>query len=59
VFKKYYIKHPRASLEKDLFPSLVGKGLYGYCCSGNFIDIGTPDSLIRAKNLFSENTNSF
>jgi D-glycero-alpha-D-manno-heptose 1-phosphate guanylyltransferase len=35
----------RISLEHDLFPSLVGRGLYGVIGSGDFIDIGTPKSL--------------
>ena len=32
------------SLERDFFPRLAGKRLYGYCCDGKFIDIGTPES---------------
>lgn len=40
------------SLEKEVFPSLIGQGLYGYECNGRFIDIGTPESLIAATNFF-------
>jgi NDP-sugar pyrophosphorylase family protein len=36
------------SLEFDVFPSLVGKGLYGVEGTGSFVDIGTPESLNRA-----------
>ncbi|MBX2998956.1 MAG: nucleotidyltransferase family protein [Caldilineaceae bacterium] len=36
------------SLERDLFPSLIGKGLYSYTGHGPFIDIGTPDSYAAA-----------
>ena len=32
------------SLERDLFPGLIEKGLYGYRCEGAFVDIGTPES---------------
>ena len=36
------------SLEYDLFPSLAGKDCYGYFCKNDFIDIGTPQNLIKA-----------
>jgi NDP-sugar pyrophosphorylase family protein len=42
------------SLEREFFPSLVGKGLYGFCSSGTFIDIGTPESYRRAENIFRD-----
>jgi len=32
----------RASIERDVFPGLVGRGLYGYQASGYWLDIGTP-----------------
>ena len=41
------------SLEADLFPSLIEKGLMGYPTKARFIDIGTPESL-RAAQLFFE-----
>ena len=41
------------SLEREFFPSLVGNGLLGYQCKGRFIDIGTPESYIRAEKFFS------
>jgi len=31
------------SLEKEVFPSMAGKALYGYECGAEFIDIGTPE----------------
>jgi mannose-1-phosphate guanylyltransferase len=31
-----------ASIERDVFPRLVGNGLYGYVASGYWMDIGTP-----------------
>jgi NDP-sugar pyrophosphorylase family protein len=37
------------SLEKDVFPRLLGKRVYGLVCKGPFIDIGTPDDLRRAQ----------
>ena len=40
------------SLEREFFPEIVGKGLYGYRSSGEFIDIGTPETYLLAKKLF-------
>lgn len=37
------------SLEKEVFPGLVGKGLYGMEANGLFIDIGTPEDYLRLK----------
>jgi mannose-1-phosphate guanylyltransferase len=31
-----------ASIERDVFPRLVGEGLYGYVAGGYWLDIGTP-----------------
>lgn len=39
------------SLEKEVFPDLIGKGLYGVLCDGPFIDIGTPESLNKAEKI--------
>ena len=41
------------SLERELFPSLIGKKLYGYRCEREFIDIGTPKSFLKAEKFFS------
>jgi len=41
------------SLERELLPSLVGKKFYGYRCEGEFIDIGTPKSFLKAEKFFS------
>lgn len=37
------------SLERQFFPKLVGKGLYGYCFHGKFIDIGIPETYLKAE----------
>lgn len=42
------------SLEYDLFPKLVNKGIYGYIIQGDFIDIGTYENYKKAK-VFFEN----
>jgi D-glycero-alpha-D-manno-heptose 1-phosphate guanylyltransferase len=39
------------SLEYDLFPSLVGNGMFGYVTEANLLDIGTPEKLSIARNL--------
>ena len=41
----------RISLEREIFPDLVGKGLYGVRCEGPFIDIGTPESFNKAEKI--------
>lgn len=41
------------SLERDFFPGLVGRGLYGYLAEGFFLDIGTPDSLSLAEKIMA------
>jgi len=36
------------SLEKEVFPSLLGKKLYGFMNEGKFLDIGTPEDFADA-----------
>jgi len=36
-----------ASIERDVFPRLVGEGLYGYVSEGYWLDIGTPDRYLE------------
>jgi mannose-1-phosphate guanylyltransferase len=36
------------SFEHDVFPRLVGQGLYGWPAKGYWIDIGTPDRYLEA-----------
>src|SRR5579875_1442792 len=36
------------SIERDVFPKLVGRGLYGYEASGYWLDIGTPSRYLQA-----------
>jgi len=45
-------KNEKFSLEYDLFPQMVGRGLYGYKEAGFFIDIGTPERYFDAKRYF-------
>jgi mannose-1-phosphate guanylyltransferase len=35
------------SIERDVFPTLVGRGLYGYGADGYWLDIGTPDGYLQ------------
>lgn len=42
------------SLEREVIPHIIAGGLYGYRCSGSFIDIGIPDEYRRAELFFSE-----
>src|SRR5215213_5162241 len=36
------------SFELEVFPSLIGSGLYGYDAAGYWIDIGTPERYLEA-----------
>ncbi|HOI72930.1 MAG TPA: nucleotidyltransferase family protein [Syntrophales bacterium] len=40
------------SMEKEMFPSWIGKGLYGYRSEGRFIDIGIPEDYLAAEQFF-------
>jgi NDP-sugar pyrophosphorylase family protein len=44
-----------ASLERDLFPQWLGRGVrvHGFRCTGRFIDIGTPSSYAEAAAFFA------
>jgi len=42
------------SLERELFPSMVGNGLFGFETKGEFIDIGTPESYAEAGIFFDQ-----
>jgi NDP-sugar pyrophosphorylase family protein len=39
------------SLEREVFPRLLDRGVYGLVCTGLFIDIGIPDDFKRAQTL--------
>ena len=36
------------SIEREIFPELVGNGLYGYPFDDYWIDIGTPERYLEA-----------
>src|SRR5206468_11734998 len=36
------------SIERQVFPALVGRGLFGYEASGYWLDIGTPARYLQA-----------
>lgn len=44
--------HP-VSLELEIFPSWVGRGLYGYQTEGRFLDVGTPEDYRKATRFFA------
>jgi len=44
-----YIPEGAGSLERDVFPQLLGRGMYAMEQHGLFIDIGTPEDYARAQ----------
>lgn len=42
------------SLERDIFPGLIGNGLFGFAQTGRFIDIGIPDDYRAATTFFND-----
>ena len=40
------------SLERDVYPNRIARGLYGFATSSAFIDIGTPESYAAADRFF-------
>ncbi len=45
---------PRFSLERDFFPKLINKKFYGFITDKEFFDIGTPERLSQARQIFKE-----
>lgn len=41
------------SLEQDMFPAWIGRGLHGYQGKGRFIDIGTPETYKTTEQFFA------
>ena len=59
VFSSSVLKHIPAgevSLEKDVFPRLLGHPVYAAKQSGTFIDIGTPADYLRAPQILDLST---
>jgi NDP-sugar pyrophosphorylase family protein len=41
------------SLEREVFPAWIGRGLYGYQSEARFMDIGTPEAYASAQSFFA------
>ena len=41
------------SLETEIFPSWIGRGLYGFQSEARFMDIGTPEAYSSAQSFFT------
>jgi D-glycero-alpha-D-manno-heptose 1-phosphate guanylyltransferase len=41
------------SLEREIFPAWIGRGLYGFQSEARFIDIGTPEAYAGAQSFFA------
>lgn len=46
------------SLERDVLPAWIRKGLLGFPVEGRFLDIGTPQSYTRAERFFADGTSA-
>ena len=55
IFNKTILGHiptgQKVSLEQEIFPSLIGKGLFGFTTQSQLLDIGTPDRLELARKI--------
>jgi NDP-sugar pyrophosphorylase family protein len=40
------------SIEREVFPAWIGRGLYAFRTAGKFLDIGTPESYAVAQQVF-------
>ncbi len=40
------------SMEREVFPSWIGRSFYGWLSAGEFLDIGTPEAYARAEEFF-------
>ncbi len=47
----YIPPRKKVSLEHEIFPSLTGKGLFGFTSHSQLLDIGTPDRLELARKI--------
>jgi mannose-1-phosphate guanylyltransferase len=45
----------KISIERELFPTLVGHGLFGYEAAGYWMDIGTPERYLQATREILDN----
>ena len=41
------------SLEREIFPAWIGRGLYGFRSEARFMDIGTPEAYAGAQSFFA------
>jgi len=62
LIRKQVVRELRAgteiSLEREVLPRLLDRGVYGLVCAGLFIDIGIPDDLKRAQALLASQVNA-
>jgi len=54
-----FIPEGKVSLEKDIFPKLIGKGFYGKLHRVYFIDIGVPEDYSRIQKEFWKLKNAY
>lgn len=48
ILEEMAVPGTNISIERELFPKLVGRGLYGFVSEGYWLDIGTPQRYLQA-----------
>ena len=48
VIERHVAPDRAVSFEREVFPALVGNGLFGYAAEGYWVDIGTPERYLEA-----------
>jgi mannose-1-phosphate guanylyltransferase len=49
----------RTSIEREVFPKVIEKGLYGHHFTGHWVDAGTPASFLEAQGIVLRSKGSF
>lgn len=51
----YIEPNKTVSIEKEVFPKIIGKGLYGFSFKGYWIDVGRPETYLEAQRILLDN----
>ncbi|MFA5772277.1 MAG: NDP-sugar synthase [Thermoplasmata archaeon] len=51
----YIEPNKTVSIEKEVFPKIIDKGLYGFSFKGYWIDVGRPETYLEAQRILLDN----